>query len=104
MAGFLTGAANLPRTNNRWLPKRPVEIFYETVDTLADGQRHPGVGEVITMLQGSRPAAEAIRRAHLTDRTISPLMEPLIPAVLRTVELWVVRRQRSPSSTTNSRR
>ena len=43
---------------------------------------------MITQLQSSRPAAEAIRQAHLTDRTLSPLMEPLIPAVLRTVELW----------------
>ncbi len=86
---FLTSAANLLRTNNRWLPKRPVDIFYETVGTtLADGQCHPGVGEVISLLQSSRPAAEAIRKAHLTDRTLSPLMEPLIPAVLRTVELW----------------
>ena len=85
---FLIGGANLLRTNNRWLPKRPVDIFYATVDALADGQQHGGVGEVITLLQCSRPAAEAIRRAHLTDRTISPLMEPLIPAVLRAVELW----------------
>ncbi len=85
---FLTGAANLFRTNNRWLPKRPVDIFYETVGTLADGQRQSGVAEVITLLERSRPAAEAVRQAHLTDRTLSPLMEPLIPAVLRTVELW----------------
>ena len=85
---FLTGAANLLRTNNRWLPKRPVDIFYETVGALVNGQRHSGVGEVITLLQSTRPTAEAIRQAHLTDRTLSPLMEPLIPAVLRTVELW----------------
>ena len=85
---FLTGAANLLRTNNRWLPKRPVDIFYDAVGALADGQPHAGVGEVITLLQSTRPAAEAIRREHLADRTLSPLMEPLIPAVLRTVELW----------------
>lgn len=85
---FLISGANLLRTNSRWLPKRPVDVFYEAVDALADGPSSHGVSEVIVLLQRTRPAAEAIRQAHLTDRTRSPLMEPLIPAVLRTVELW----------------
>ena len=32
---FLTLAANIFRTNNRWLPKTPVPLFYAAVDALA---------------------------------------------------------------------
>jgi hypothetical protein len=85
---FLTRGANILRTNNRWLPKNPIELFYTTLEEMV---RPPGEGDVaaiIARLSDSRPVAESVRNAHLADRTLSPVMEPLIPAVLRAVELW----------------
>jgi hypothetical protein len=88
---FLTRGANLVRTNNRWLPKNPIELFYATLDQMAGLRAGSDVASVVARLQDSRPVAETIRDAHLEDRTLSPLMEPLIPAVLRTVEFWGTR-------------
>jgi len=85
---FLTRAANLVRTNNRWLPKNPIELFYATLDALSRQPADSDVAAIIARLQDSRGVAEATRNAHLNDRTLSPLMEPLIPAVLRTVQFW----------------
>ena len=48
---FLTLAANLFRTNNRWLPKTPVPMFYAAVDALAQTQAAADVHEVMTLLQ-----------------------------------------------------
>jgi hypothetical protein len=88
---FLTRGANVVRTNNRWLPKNPIELFYATLDGLARHRADPEVARVIARLQDSRAVAEATRNAHLDDRTLSPLMEPLIPAVMRAVEHWGTR-------------
>ena len=88
---FLTGAANLVRTNNRWLPKNPIELFYATLDEMARRRADRDVAAIIARLRVSRSVAETTRTAHLNDRTLSPLMEPLIPAVLRTVEFWATR-------------
>ena len=88
---FLTRGANLVRTNNRWLPKNPIELFYATLDEMARHRAEGDVAAIIARLQDSRSIAESTRNAHLNDRTLSPLMEPLIPAVLRTVEFWGAR-------------
>ena len=85
---FLTRGANIVRTNNRWLPKNPIELFYSTLDEMAHQRADGDVAAIIARLRESRPVAERIRNAHLNDRTLSPLMEPLIPAVLRAVEFW----------------
>ena len=85
---FLTRAANIVRTNNRWLPKNPIELFYATLEEMAQHSTEGDVPAIVARLQDSRPVAETTRAAHLADRTLSPLMEPLIPAVLRAVEFW----------------
>ena len=85
---FLVSSANVLRTNNRWLPKRPIAIFDDALDSLTGGDSCSAIGEVIARLRAGRSAAQVTRTELLNDRTRSPLMEPLIPAVLRTVELW----------------
>ena len=42
---FLTLAANIFRTNNRWLPKTPVPLFYAAVDVLVQTQAAADVHE-----------------------------------------------------------
>ena len=85
---FLTLAANILRTNNRWLPKTPVPLFYAAVDALAETQAAPDVGEVVNLLRSTRPIADATRAAHLQNPKLTPLLEPLIPALTRAVHFW----------------
>ena len=73
---FLQRTANLVRTHNRWLPKDPVAAFYALPDIPAEIRR-------------ARPAIEEVRAAHERDRKRTPLMEPVIPALARTVEAWL---------------
>jgi hypothetical protein len=88
---FLTLAANLFRTNNRWLPKTPVPMFYAAVDSLTQTQAEAEVHEVLTLLQSTRPIAEATRASHLQNPKLTPLLEPLIPALTRAVHFWGTR-------------
>jgi hypothetical protein len=85
---FLALAANLFRTNNRWLPKMPVPMFYATVNLLAQTQADPDVREVMTLLPSTRATAEATRASHLQNPKLTPLLEPLIPALARAVHFW----------------
>jgi hypothetical protein len=85
---FLTLAANLFRTNNRWLPKTPVPLFYAAVEAMAQTSTATDVHKVMTQLESTRPIAEATRAAHLQNPKLTPLMEPLIPALTRAVLFW----------------
>ena len=73
---FLVRAGNLMRTHNRWLPKDPVASFYAL----------PGLPDEI---RRARPVIEQVRAAHERDRKRTPLMEPVVPALARTVEAWL---------------
>jgi hypothetical protein len=85
---FLALAANLFRTNNRWLPKNPVQTFYAAVDTMSQSTASDEIQEVMSLLQRTRPIAEATRAAHLENPKLTPLMEPLIPALSCAVNHW----------------
>ena len=88
---FLVLAANLVRTNSRWVPKNTVETFYAVVDALARSPAPADVRQVITALRPTRPIAEATRAAHTQNPKLTPLMEPLLPAVTCAVTHWGVR-------------
>jgi hypothetical protein len=85
---FLTLAANVLRTNKQWLPKTPVPLFYAAVEAMAQTSTPADVHEVMTQLQSTRPIAEATRAAHLQNPRLTPLLEPLIPALTRAVHFW----------------
>jgi hypothetical protein len=85
---FLTLAANLFRTNNRWLPKTPIPLFYAAVEEMARVSTTPDVQQIMTMLQSTQPIAEATRAAHVQNPKLTPLLEPLIPALTRAVHFW----------------
>ena len=88
---FLTLAANLFRINNRWLPKTPIPLFYAAVDALTQTQAAADVHEVMALLPSTRAIAEATRAAHLQNPKLTPLIEPLIPALTRAVHFWGTR-------------
>jgi hypothetical protein len=85
---FLTLSANLFRTNNRWLPKAPVPMFYAAVDGLARARAPSDITEVMIQLRPTRPIAEATRASYLHNPKLTPLMEPLLPAFSRAVDHW----------------
>jgi hypothetical protein len=85
---FLALAANIFRTNNRWLPKAPIPLFYTAVDAFAGDNATAEVHKVMTLLRSTRPIAEATRAAHLQNPKLTPLLEPLIPALTRAVHFW----------------
>jgi hypothetical protein len=90
---FLRLAANLLRTNKRWLPKTPIPMFYAAVEAMAQTSRSADVHEVMSLLPSTRPIAEATRAAHLQNPRLTPLLEPLIPALTRAVHFWGSRAQ-----------
>jgi hypothetical protein len=85
---FLKLSANLFRTNNRWLPKAPVQTFFAAVDSLAAPSAASEVREVMDLLRSTRSIAEATRAAYLENPKLTPLMEPLLPAMNRAVHYW----------------
>ncbi len=85
---FLKLSANLFRTNNRWLPKGPVQTFFAAVDSLAASSSASEVREVMDLLRSTRSIAEATRAAYLENPKLTPLMEPLLPAMNRAVHYW----------------
>jgi Protein of unknown function (DUF3800) len=85
---FLKLSANLFRTNNRWLPKAPVQTFYSAVDSLAALSAASEVSEVMDQLRSTQSIAEATRAAYLENPKLTPLMEPLLPAMNRAVHYW----------------
>jgi hypothetical protein len=90
---FLTLSANLFRTNNRWLPKKPVETFYAAIETMAAASAVADVEGVVSLLRSTRHIAEATRASHLESPKLPPLMEPLLPAVNDAVHHWGSRAQ-----------
>ena len=85
---FLNLSANLFRTNNRWLPKTPVPTFYGAVDSMAGSSATADLREVMDLLRSTRPIADATRASYLENPKLTPLMEPLLPALNRTVQYW----------------
>ena len=85
---FLILAANLFRTNNRWLPKTPVQMFYAAIEAMAQTRAAADVQHVMSLLRSTRPIAEAMRTSHLQNPKMTPLMEPSLPALNRTVRYW----------------
>jgi hypothetical protein len=85
---FLTLAANVMRTNKRWLPKNPVESLFELVEAMLQRSEPTPTARVLELVYEARPVAEATRAAHEENRRLTPLLEPVIPALARAVEVW----------------
>ncbi|MFD5230238.1 hypothetical protein ACFWJ5_17240 [Streptomyces qaidamensis] len=66
----------------------PVDAFYGTVDTLR--RAHPGTdaARILERLAATRPRAVAYRDGFLTGPPLIPLLNPLLPAIVRTAALW----------------
>jgi hypothetical protein len=88
---FLIAAANLLRTNNRWLPPDPLPRFAESVEGVLATEPDPDAAALLQRLQAAGPRAADVRAALVRDRRAAPLMEPLLPALMCAIEAWGAR-------------
>ena len=88
---FLVAAANLLRTNNRWLPPDPLPRFVESVEGVLATEPDPDAVALLQRLQAAGPRAVEVRAALVRDRRAAPLMEPLLPALMCAIEAWGAR-------------
>ncbi|GAB2758144.1 hypothetical protein [Streptomyces bullii] len=85
---FLTAANQLLRVRNDGRPDVPVDLFFATVDALR--RAHPGAAgaEVLDRLADHRPRAVAYRARLLDGPILVPVLNPLLPSIVRTAAHW----------------
>lgn len=85
--GFLAAANVVLRADRRGLVRAPVDAFLDqaaVLRTLDDGR----FGEIFEGLLDRAPQAYSARARLLDDHVLHPVLEPLIPALARTVLHW----------------
>ncbi|MFF8594685.1 hypothetical protein ACF061_25185 [Streptomyces sp. NPDC015220] len=90
---FLRAANDLLRARHDGEPAAPVEAFLRGVEELRDGHRPADgpaerVAAVLERLAGSRERADAFRARVAAGPALLPVLNPLLPAVLRTAARW----------------
>ena len=85
---FLRVAVNLLRTSRRWPAGQPIEEFLGVLDALPLAGVPTELAEVIMRLRAARPIIPSRRATYVEDPNRTPLREPLIPALTRTVLAW----------------
>ncbi|MFB6850602.1 hypothetical protein ACFCXS_38000 [Streptomyces sp. NPDC056373] len=66
----------------------PVDAFYGTVDTLLRARPRADAASVLERLAATRPRAVSYRGGLLSGPPLIPLLNPLLPAIVRTAALW----------------
>jgi Protein of unknown function (DUF3800) len=84
---FLEAANDLMRPNNRRVPQAAVEdVFFDLVEGMAEA---PGrLGGILERVRKTRPEADAYRARLFDDPHSIRALDPLIPAIARTVGHW----------------
>lgn len=104
---FRVACNDLMRTRNRPEVTAPVDAFFRTVDALRDPLRDPlhdtprdtgrpartaegpaAVDRVLARLARGRPYAEAFRARFAGGPDTVPVLDPMLPALARTVAYW----------------
>lgn len=87
-AAFLDSVNNLLRVRIRRGETTSADAFFRTVDHLRRFDLPDDLAEALGLVAAARPAVEA-HRADLRDRPRAlPALDPMIPAILRTVRHW----------------
>ncbi|PNG20864.1 hypothetical protein [Streptomyces cahuitamycinicus] len=66
----------------------PVDAFYGTVDTLRRAHPRTDAARILERLATTRPRAVAYRDGFLAGPPLIPLLNPLLPAIVRTAGIW----------------
>lgn len=85
---FLRSANRLLRVRHDGDPALPVEGFFRTVDDLRRTPVPADPGAVLDALAAARPRAEAYRAALVAGPPLVPVLNPLLPAIVRTAAHW----------------
>ncbi|MFE6200737.1 hypothetical protein [Streptomyces sp. NPDC057838] len=82
---FLEAANRLLRVRDNG---DPVAAFYGTVDALRRAYPGTQAAEFLGRLAATRARAEAYRAGFLAGPPLIPVLNPLLPAIVRTAALW----------------
>ena len=85
---FLVTGQELLRKRRSWTVREPVDAFFDLVDVLAKVDGDSRLGGIFDELRSARPTAYATRERLIDDQMVQPVLEPLIPALARTVLHW----------------
>ena len=85
---FLASSNDLLRVTDRVDEKASVDSFFRIVGGLRTFGTFDRVDEVVRLLRQGRPHVEAYRAQVRVDPTITPVLDPLIPAIVRAVAYW----------------
>lgn len=85
---FLAATNLVLRANRRPQVHAPVDAFFAQVEALRTRDAGNQVGEILDELRKRRHEAYSARARLLDDHVLQPVLEPLIPALARTVLHW----------------
>jgi hypothetical protein len=85
---FLKSFNDLMRPRNRHGDGTSVDSFFQMVDVLRRDGARGQAAKILGLLGQARPHAEALRAQLRDDPWMIPVMDPLIPAILRAVAYW----------------
>lgn len=87
-SAFLTAAGHALRATSRWVPRTAAD---DLAAALADLSRRPAPGSVRSAMRRLSASAQRARPLRLVldaDPRRPPLVEPLIPALMRALQWW----------------
>jgi len=85
---FLAAANGVLRANRRPQVHAPVDAFFGQVEVLRAVSDGSQLGTILDELRNERPGAYDARARLLDDHVLHPVLEPLLPALARTVLHW----------------
>lgn len=85
---FLAASNTVLRTRKRRNVREPVDAFVDLAEKLAELDGGSRVGPILDELRRERSVAYAARAQLLEQHILLPALEPLIPALARTVLHW----------------
>ncbi|HEY2947871.1 MAG TPA: hypothetical protein VGJ53_05650 [Micromonosporaceae bacterium] len=91
---FLASSNNLMRGTDRFDVRSPVDSFFGMVDALRLAGAGGRVDAILRSLSGARQRADSFRTRLLNQPTAMPVLDPLIPAIVRAVVFWGEGRRR----------
>lgn len=86
--GFLEAANDLLRARSAGDPDAPVQSFFQAVDAMQRAHPHGDVGEILALLGRARERARSHRARIGEGPAVVPLLNPLVPAIVRTAAYW----------------
>ncbi|MET8246437.1 DUF3800 domain-containing protein [Streptomyces sp. NPDC005202] len=85
---FLEAANQLLRARNNGEPAAPVDDFFRAVEALQEVNSRADVTEILGRLAEARSRADSFRARMPAGPALIPVLNPLLPAILRTAAHW----------------